>query len=413
MANPIAVPGTVVPIGAAISPGGASGLTGPNVVSAQAGNQAVLGTDNLIYVPDPTPVITSVRLRSFNAAGNPNFEVDQRTCGTGPAGTGAFAQDRWSWVNASTTSGWGGSKQTDASPGGVLLPGTNFCISSKFYRFTVTAQETGTVPAGDRVNFYQVIEGCILRELIADVSSITILVRSSVATSIGLWLQDLAQAHSLTKLVSVPTANVWTTVQLPNIPVWPAGGTWAINSGVGGYILGICLLAGATYTSPANDVWQNGNFMGAVGQSNFAASPVNSTFDIAFVQHEPGPKCTQLMDLDFVTNYDRCLRYFAKSYEYATKPGTAIGNGSKFIIAQNSTNWAYNNAMFHKPLAKSPTMTFWAEDGTGNSATSVAGGNLGIANNSANSKGLYAIAFSAARSIGETWSIHYTADTGW
>jgi hypothetical protein len=57
MANPIAVPGTNVPSGANVVPGGAQGIqgltgqSGPNAVSTDAGNIATLGSDNLILVP--------------------------------------------------------------------------------------------------------------------------------------------------------------------------------------------------------------------------------------------------------------------------------------------------------------------------------------------------------------------------
>jgi len=58
MAAPgIAVPGTNVPSGVLVTPGGPQGIggiqgpSGPNVVSTQAGNIATIGTDNLIYVP--------------------------------------------------------------------------------------------------------------------------------------------------------------------------------------------------------------------------------------------------------------------------------------------------------------------------------------------------------------------------
>jgi microcystin-dependent protein len=47
MANPIAVPGTNVPSGAAVSPGGSQG---PTTVSANANNKATLGTDSLLLV---------------------------------------------------------------------------------------------------------------------------------------------------------------------------------------------------------------------------------------------------------------------------------------------------------------------------------------------------------------------------
>jgi len=58
MAAPgVAVPGTVIPSGVLVTPGGPQGIggiqgpSGPNVVSTQAGNIATIGTDNLIYVP--------------------------------------------------------------------------------------------------------------------------------------------------------------------------------------------------------------------------------------------------------------------------------------------------------------------------------------------------------------------------
>jgi hypothetical protein len=53
----VAVPGTVVPSGSLTSPGGATGIQGiqgPTAVSANAGNLAQLGTDNLILVPQNT-----------------------------------------------------------------------------------------------------------------------------------------------------------------------------------------------------------------------------------------------------------------------------------------------------------------------------------------------------------------------
>lgn len=51
MANPIAVPGTVVPSGSLTTPGGAQGVQGPSAVSTDASNLAVLGSDSLIFVP--------------------------------------------------------------------------------------------------------------------------------------------------------------------------------------------------------------------------------------------------------------------------------------------------------------------------------------------------------------------------
>jgi len=57
MSTGTAVPGTNVPSGVTVSPGGAQGIQGltgpggPNVVSTDTGNQSKLGSDSLIYTP--------------------------------------------------------------------------------------------------------------------------------------------------------------------------------------------------------------------------------------------------------------------------------------------------------------------------------------------------------------------------
>jgi hypothetical protein len=447
MANPIAVPGTNVPSGAAVSPGGAQGATGtagapawttntsgftiPAVgstvsvtvadaswivvgemlyvdqagggvglsgvlqVSAKAGNTLTLlnpqpapaiplassagagllartsgnttdfidGTNasqNLATAVQPT--IWSARLRSFNAVGNPTFEVDQRSCGASGnwLTTGAVQQDRW--VTSKITSGaMAGTVQQVA--GLVNLPGTNFCITRNFLRLSLSTQQV-SLSAGDLLWINQTIEGPQLRELVGDVHSFSILVRSSVANlNFGIAIRDkpAAPTRSLTTLCNIPSANSWTLITKPNIPVWSAGGFWDTTPGNPGYTISITLASGSTYTAPANDTWQTGNFVGAVGQSNFAAQAVNSTFDIAFVQHEPGAQCTTPMDCPFTQNYDDCLRYFQKSYPY----GTAVGSAGQNTFATFNSPTAVNNAAFpvyggtrfYKPMAKTPTCT--------------------------------------------------------
>jgi hypothetical protein len=63
MANPTAIPGTVVSSGALVSPGGGIGLlglpgaAGSAAVSADSGNRATLGSDSRIYVPASSSVL--------------------------------------------------------------------------------------------------------------------------------------------------------------------------------------------------------------------------------------------------------------------------------------------------------------------------------------------------------------------
>jgi hypothetical protein len=155
----------------------------------------------------------------------------------------------------------------------------------------------------------------------------------------------MTPGKSLTKLCTIPSANTWTLVTLPNIPVWPSTGTF-------GFYFGIVLAAGSSITNPVNDTWQNGNFLGVPGIDNFASKPVNSTFDIAFCQQEPGPLCTAPIDKPFVQNYQECLRYYHKSYDYNVAIGTS-GNGEKWMHSDGA-GFAMGSLPFPVLMAKTP-----------------------------------------------------------
>jgi hypothetical protein len=356
-----------------------------------------------------------VRLRSFNAVQNSTFEVDQRNCGNSIGFVpGNLTQDRWSFARSASATLGGGSQQM---AGLVAVPGTNFYITSKFVRLTLTTAQA-TLGAGDYLSGTQFLEGPRLRELLGDVHSSQLLVRSSVSgLKFGVSLRDNpgSPTRSLTKLCTLTTANSWTLIALPNLPVWDAGGTWSVAPGTAGYTLQIGLAVGSTFMSPANDVWQSGNFFGAVGQSNFAASPVNSTFDIAFVQHEPGALCTTPIDCPFRQNLDESLPYFSKSYDYATKPGTVTTNGA-FTINTNASSHPFGPVLFSKRMAKSPTVTCYST-ATGavnnirdnNAATDRSV--TGAANIGESAFGGFLI--SAFNASATNYYGQWTADTGW
>src|SRR5258707_7062041 len=144
-------------------------------------------------------------------------------------------------------------------------------------------------------------------------------------------------------MCTIPSPGVWTLIQLPNLPIWSAGGAWGMAPGTAGYTLIICLAAGSTYlTTP--DVWANGSFRGATGMDNILSKPSNSTLQIAFIQHEPGAQCSTPIDCSFGQNYDGdfgCLRYFSKTYDYGTAIATATANGI-FSLYNTATTTAQN-----------------------------------------------------------------------
>jgi hypothetical protein len=358
--------------------------------------------------------IWSTRLRSFNVLGNPNFEVDQRNVGTlvaAPA-NGAFFEDRWA-VSKIGTMVCSGQQVTPSY--GSIVPGTNFLISKKVMRFTLTTTEP-SLAAGDTWSVYQTVEGAIARELGNDVHSVSILCQSSVANlKFSLYLQDPNSTHTLVKLCSLGPANTSTLITLPNLPLWPAAGSFQWAPGTVCYYLGIVLACGSSLIAPAADTWQNGNFAGAPGMSNFAASPVNSTFDLQFVQHEPGPQCTTLIDKPFSQNYDECLRYYCKSLYYGELPGTGDLSGTVTFNAIATTGRADGNAPFPKPMAATPTVTLYdPSNGTANQVYNLSAGGsyAGAAAAYMNNRSFLRIT-AAGIPNNVTIGAHYASDTGW
>ena len=217
------------------------------------------------------------------------------------------------------------------------------------------------------------------------------------------------------KLCTIPTANTWTLIQLPNLPAWP-NGNFSIAPGNPGYQIGIVLAAGTTFTAPSADVWNAGNFLAAPGMSNWAASPVNSTFQVAFVQHEPGAVCSTFMDKPFIQNLDECLRYFQKTNAYGVVPGTAGSTaGLRNFCALTAATSAYGPASFHKPMAKIPTVTLYRYDnGAINTVVDGAGANhSGAAAANIGDSGFSGIGYTTATSGAMNVFAQYTADTGW
>jgi hypothetical protein len=366
-------------------------------------------------LPAPEPKIWSVRLRSFNAIGNPSFEVDQRLA-VGNVATNVFPIDRWVFNKAGTMVVYAG--QATGNP--VIVPGTSFQISRAILNNTISTAQT-TLGASDFYALTQTVEGPKLRELISDVHSISLLVNSSVANlKFSVTLRDNPATKSLVKLCTVPTANVWTLIQLPNIPVWPTA-NFALAPGAIGYNITLCFACGSTLIAPAADTWQNGNFLGAPGMSNLAAT-LSAFCYVGFIQHEPGSQCSNPpIDLPFGQNLDGdfgCTRYFQKSYPYAVAPGTV--NSAGIANFYNYTGGAANNALtpirYPKIMVRTPTITGYSNatgainnirDGTSGADRAVS------ASNTAGDSGFNGFTITGGVAAPINYQFHYTADTGW
>jgi len=374
------------------------------------------GTSFRLMSTSVTPLITSVRLRSFNAVGNPNFEVDQRNAGNTvtSVANATLVIDRWKYTMAGSyviSSG----QQSATLPDGCI-PGTNYRISRSFLRTSVTTAEP-TLGASDNLLIYNIIEGTQFRELSNDVHSISILCRSNVANlKFGLTLQDQSGAYNLGSLCTLGAANTLTLITLPNLPIWPSGGTFVTTPSAIAYYLIVVLAAGSSKMLSTAGTWQNASgLVGVPGQSNFVAT-VGNTFDLMFIQHEPGPICTQLMDLDFDTNLSRCQRYYQKTYNNWAAPA-AVTTAGVISFYQTTVSQLQGTAKFSKTMSKIPTVTIYNwNTGAANSLYHNNGTVYAVSSvNNIGDSGFDAMTVATMPAVvaGAGGQFHYTADTGW
>jgi hypothetical protein len=361
------------------------------------------------------PAITLMRLRSFNAIGNSTFEVDQANVGTTltNVASGARISDRWFLGKPGSVTGTINTNCVRVAQ--IKVPGTNFVISANQQLIQVGTTQAA-LAAGDFVRVYQNAEGPQWRELQGDVHSVSILAYSSTVApyTFAVAIRDAPATKSLVYLLTIPTAATWTLLTLPNLPAFPAGNfTNAI--GTIGYEFDVCIACGTTFQAPVTGSWQTGNYLGAAGMTNGLAATNN--LYLAFIQHEPGPQCTTLIDKPFSQNYDECCRYFQKSYPYSSAPGVNIGWASPFMYIP-TTPAGQVSALGYFPfphrMAKAPTLTSYATNGTINSATMYNQGTvLAVSSVGGNDGGLTSLTFAAAQTAGQAFAFQYTADTGW
>ena len=356
------------------------------------------------------PTIWAARLRTYNGLDNPTFEVDQRTCGAGTPLSGAFSIDRWIGQKQGATMAGTGKQQAG------IVPGTGFALTQNFFRITLTAQQA-SLATTDLLVFSQTVEGATLRELVGDATSLSFLVRCSVAgLTFGISIRDPSQAHSYVIPATIPTANVWTTFSFANIPVFPPGSTFSTSPGVTGALFMISLAAGANYITPANNSWQNGNLVGAQGQGNFAALPVGSTFDIGVIQWEPGNQCSQFIDLSYQRNLDRCRKFFQKSYDDITPVGTATTTGAVTLYVPPNVSF-FTPVFFAPKMIKDPTVVGYSPaTGAANTVRDYGAGiDRAISGNGlwAGQYGFTGFILATTNAAQSQQAFQWTADTGW
>jgi hypothetical protein len=275
--------------------------------------------------------------------------------------------------------------------------------------YTTTAY---TPTGGDWFPMRHTIEGYNTADLefgTANAKSVTASywVRSSLTGTHGgaFYNNDGSRSYPFTYTISA--ANTWEykTITIPG----DTSGTWNTTNG-GGLTIAFSMGAGSTLSGTAGS-WASAFYSSATG----VVSPVatsGATWFITGLQIEKGTTATQFDYRPWGSELALCQRYYEKSYDYGTAPGTAstlqqaIGLG---IYTNNPATYnRFGQVYFKVPKVAGPTVTLYAP-ATGSStasanATSGDGGtNIGYCtSNQVNQYG-----FNIAASVGGSTATNY------
>jgi len=320
-------------------------ITG-NIISSQITSVA---NTQLTGVINSNQLVTSAQYMGFkNRIINGAMVIDQRNAATAVTvnNTAVVTLDRW-LVEDGLTTGILSAQQVSDAPFG-------FINSLK-----VTASTgSGAIGAGEYAVITQLIEGNNVADLAwGSASAISVTVSFWVkATTTGNYSCTLYNNGASRINPQSYTINVAGTWEQKTITfTGDTTGTWLTNNGRG-IVVNFYIALGTTYQSSSG--WNALSKYGVSGTTNGLVTTGN-TFQITGVQLEAGTQATSFDFRDLSRELIMCQRYYAKSYDYGTIPGSSnIGNGRVGYYAADTNTTCYAKLPINMRVA--PTLTVYS-----------------------------------------------------
>jgi len=283
---------------------------------------------------------------------NGQMVLDQRNAGASVAitqATGTYTLDRYRIFEE--TSGSITVQQSSTAPAGFI----NSLL------VTVTSADA-TLGATEQTVIQQPIEGLNVADFgwgTANAATVTLSfwVRSSVTGTFGGSFSNDGVSRSYPFTYAINAAN---TFEQKTITVaGDTSGTWLTTNGAG-IRLYFSLGAGTTYSGTAN-AWAAAQYVSATGATNLIGTN-GATFYITGVQLEKGSTATSFDYRPYGTELALCRRYYQKTYNQATVPGTA-STSNQAAVRNTGVGNAYDSIgqwIFSVSMRASPTIVGYA-----------------------------------------------------
>jgi Collagen triple helix repeat (20 copies) len=313
------------------------------------------------FIDDPLIIRRSDGLVSVNALSAPqaigdnriingDMRIDQRNNGASGTASG-YTVDRWAYYGAQTKFSW---QRVAMTP---VTFGFNQCLL-----FTCSAAYTPI--AADVFELYQPIEADTVGDLMwgtpqAQPLTLSFYAFSNLVGTFSGAVQNYLLTRSYPFTFSLPTAGAWTkcVVTIPG----DMGGTWVQSGNAGAMHLMFDLGCGLSKRGPAN-AWTSASYIGVTGSVSLVGT-TGANLGFTGVKLEIGSVATPFNRQSLAKSMADCQRYYEKSYNAGTVPGTATMASGEFFYASGPSSGLASGGMstrFSVAKRSQPTITIYS-----------------------------------------------------
>lgn len=351
---------------------------------------------------------------------NGAMRIDQRgAVNVTAAGANTYvACDRFTLTNY-----WGSGQVNTAKSTTIFPSGFSNSVS-----LTVATPAPMSGSTGYSANLWQSIEGFNIADAYVGSITLSFWVRSSIAGTYSITFCNVnavsvdAASRLYVSNYTINAANTWEQKTITvNLSTGVASGTWNSTNGTG-----LCVIwnLGAE-SNRKGDAYLN--TWGTLGSTlNLqSASQVNwistngATFYLTGVQVEKGVTATSFDVRPYGTELQLCQRYYLKSYDTNTVPGTASQTSGCLIYKVSSNtvpiNEPFGSIVFPVTMRAAPTVTPYGFQGGSGKVSNYSGTDLAAASGNIiyNGTNGFSIRNGAGATLTTTLNsilFHYTAD---
>lgn len=289
---------------------------------------------------------------------NTSFEIWQRGVSLTDAASANVITDGWSYHRLA-----GGAGRVTLAQETAVLPTVaqvgayvRACAS-----VTVTTNDAA-IAAGDFYFFQHRVEGYYFQPIAQRTFTLSFWVRSAVTGTYCVSFRNGGIDRAYVAEYTISSANTW-EYKTVTVTASPSAGTWNYTNGTGLYIAW-CLAAGTDFHTSAG-AWTTGNYLATSNQANFMATGAN-TFYLAAPKITPGPSATRWLPLPHSEEMGRAQRYYEKSYNPTSPPGSGVALGQTEQLYLTAAIPMGHTFRFRAVKRTDPNVTVYDSGGSAN-----------------------------------------------